>query len=288
MTDPAATDQLWQENARYFAQALEQIEPKDVKAPTPGEERSLRAKLRRQASLIKDLTSFLALPQDDWPLYHMPAKEMASVPVQECDEKCVHLQGISRKRGSKIVFAPGSTPYGAKAKRMYLRECAATKLFLAEEILGHMTGGTLTLKMTDALRPMELQQQYFAEIRQSLAAQGLEGQELYDRTVDVIADPDFCPPHVTGGAVDVTLAETQTGKDVDMGTGVDEIGNERIYLWHPGLSADQRRHRLLLFTAMTQAGFVNVPSEWWHYSFGDRQWALRTSKTHAMYGIVEK
>ena len=33
------------------------------------------------------------------------------------------------------------------------------------------------------------------------------------------------------------------------------------------------------------AGLVNYPTEWWHWSFGDRYWALQTGLT-AVYGPV--
>jgi D-alanyl-D-alanine dipeptidase len=39
---------------------------------------------------------------------------------------------------------------------------------------------------------------------------------------------------------------------------------------------------------MTGAGFVNYPSEWWHWSYGDRYWAVVTGEPHAIYGPVEE
>jgi len=35
---------------------------------------------------------------------------------------------------------------------------------------------------------------------------------------------------------------------------------------------------------MAAAGFVNYPSEWWHWSYGDRYWAFTTGPSHARYG----
>ena len=34
------------------------------------------------------------------------------------------------------------------------------------------------------------------------------------------------------------------------------------------------------------AGLVNYPTEWWHWSYGDRYWALMTGATAAVYGPV--
>ncbi len=38
---------------------------------------------------------------------------------------------------------------------------------------------------------------------------------------------------------------------------------------------------------LTAAGLVNYPTEWWHWSFGDRYWALATGKAAALYGPKE-
>jgi zinc D-Ala-D-Ala dipeptidase len=42
----------------------------------------------------------------------------------------------------------------------------------------------------------------------------------------------------------------------------------------------------MLAEALRAAGLVNYPTEWWHWSYGDRYWALATGARHAVYGIV--
>jgi len=34
------------------------------------------------------------------------------------------------------------------------------------------------------------------------------------------------------------------------------------------------------------AGLVNYPTEWWHWSYGDRYWAMATGAPAAIYGPV--
>ncbi len=53
---------------------------------------------------------------------------------------------------------------------------------------------------------------------------------------------------------------------------------------YPHLSETARRHRQILCTAMEGAGFSNYPEEWWHWSYGDSGWALRTGTATAWYG----
>ncbi|MFF7443167.1 M15 family metallopeptidase [Streptomyces sp. NPDC008122] len=52
----------------------------------------------------------------------------------------------------------------------------------------------------------------------------------------------------------------------------------------PGLSDRARRNRDLLARTMGDAGFINYPAEWWHWSYGDRYWALITKADSAIYG----
>ena len=34
-----------------------------------------------------------------------------------------------------------------------------------------------------------------------------------------------------------------------------------------------KENRRLLYSAMIDTGFTNLPSEWWHYDYGDENWA---------------
>jgi hypothetical protein len=38
---------------------------------------------------------------------------------------------------------------------------------------------------------------------------------------------------------------------------------------------------------LAAAGLVNYPTEWWHWSFGDRYWAMATGSEAALYGPKE-
>lgn len=56
------------------------------------------------------------------------------------------------------------------------------------------------------------------------------------------------------------------------------------YTHAPNISEEARANRKLLGTVLTAAGLVNYPTEWWHWSFGDRYRALLTGKPAALYG----
>jgi D-alanyl-D-alanine dipeptidase len=107
---------------------------------------------------------------------------------------------------------------------------------------------------------------------------------LYSRFVAPIA----VAPHVAGAAVDLTLVDAN-GADLWMGTVVDATPEQSdgACFFNADVDATARRNRTILAQALTNAGLVNYPTEWWHWSYGDRYWALLTGADHALYGPVE-
>ncbi len=55
----------------------------------------------------------------------------------------------------------------------------------------------------------------------------------------------------------------------------------------PNLSETAIANRTLLNDVLSSVGFINYPSEWWHYSFGDRLWARLTHSEIAFFKSVE-
>ncbi len=44
---------------------------------------------------------------------------------------------------------------------------------------------------------------------------------------------------------------------------------------------------MILVEAMLGAGFSNCRDEFWHYSYGDAAWAVRTGAPYCIYGLIE-
>jgi len=109
----------------------------------------------------------------------------------------------------------------------------------------------LTLRILDAYRPP--------------AAQAVFWQLCPDPRY--IADPAVGSNHTRGVAVDATLLDAQ-GQALDMGTGFDDM-REQSHHDRDDLPAPVQRNRSLLLGIMLQAGFVSLPTEWWHYELPD-------------------
>lgn len=108
------------------------------------------------------------------------------------------------------------------------------------------------------------------------------------RLTSRFVSPIEVAPHVAGAAVDVTLVD-RLGRPVDLGTPIDATPEESrgACFMDAAVGLEAREERRLLTLAMTGAGFVNYPTEWWHWSHGDRYWAWSVRAGAAVYGPVE-
>jgi len=83
-----------------------------------------------------------------------------------------------------------------------------------------------------------------------------------------VADPAKGSRHNRGSAVDLTLFDLRTGREVPMPSAYD-ASDARAHATYDGGNTDERRARDLLIDAMTQAGFFVYPYEWWHFDWKD-------------------
>jgi CubicO group peptidase (beta-lactamase class C family)/D-alanyl-D-alanine dipeptidase len=83
-----------------------------------------------------------------------------------------------------------------------------------------------------------------------------------------VADPQQGSRHNRGCAVDLTLYDLKSGREIEM-TGVYDEMSERSYPFYPGGTSLERWHRDLLRRVMEQAGFQVYEFEWWHFDYKD-------------------
>lgn len=83
-----------------------------------------------------------------------------------------------------------------------------------------------------------------------------------------VADPKEGSRHNRGCAVDLTLYEISTGKEVPMPGEYDEM-SERSYPGYSGGTEEQRKMRDLLISKMKAHGFEVYEFEWWHFDYKD-------------------
>ncbi|MFG1696476.1 M15 family metallopeptidase [Nonomuraea sp. NPDC049309] len=198
---------------------------------------------------------------------------VTSIPVKENGEPLVDVRGRLR------VDDRLADDQGAYA---HLRAGVLQRLEHAESLLP----AGYHLLIVEGYRPVATQRKIFDDYRATLT--GLTPEESYVAASRYVS-PVEVAPHTAGAAVDLTLCAPD-GTEYDMGTQVNdnpEQSEGACYTAAPNISDDARAHRKLLSAALEAAGLVNYPTEWWHWSYGDRYWAMTTKAAHALYGPVE-
>ncbi|MGN9774170.1 M15 family metallopeptidase [Micromonospora sp. H33] len=173
-------------------------------------------------------------------------------------------------------------PAGAYAR---VRRGVAERLLAAQRALP----AGLRLLVIEGYRPYQAQLDIFSGYRDELRRRypHWSAERLHRETTKFVS-PVEVAPHSTGGAVDLTLCDS-AGVELDMGTAVDatpEASGNACFTGAEHIPAAARRNRRILVAALGGAGLVNYPTEWWHWSYGDRYWALLTGAAHTRYGPV--
>ena len=132
-----------------------------------------------------------------------------------------------------------------KGNQTFLRLPAANAIKAVQNELALKGYG---LKIWDAYRPYKATQTMW----------NLVQDERY------VANPAKGSGHNRGLAVDVTIIDLATGKELHMGTGYDNFTDTAHHSFQ-NLSATVLQNRTLLKTTMEKAGFTALPTEWWHY-----------------------
>ena len=133
--------------------------------------------------------------------------------------------------------------------RAFLQRPAAEALIRAHRTLSQYGYGIL---IHDAYRPWTVTKMFW------------EATPVHQR--GFVADPSKGSRHNRGGAVDVALYDTATGKPESMISGYDEF-SPRAFPDFPGGTTDERRKRELLRIVMEGEGFTVYPEEWWHFDY---------------------
>ncbi|MBD3346598.1 MAG: peptidase M15D vanX D-ala-D-ala dipeptidase [Chitinivibrionales bacterium] len=157
-------------------------------------------------------------------------------------------------------------------KKCYLRRPAAEILAAANAYLKQKYPH-LRILVADGFRPRRVQRKMWNLVKNTAMQ-------------NYVANPKWGSMHNYGCAVDVTIADTN-GIRLDMGCPIDHFGPlsqprlEKKYLQSGRLTKQQVANRHILRDAMTQAGFLPLAIEWWHFNAFDKK-AVRKR-----YDIVE-
>ncbi len=235
----------------------------------------------------------------------MQLRPWKNIKINECNEPLISIPEKILRLTPHPYMSLGA-PYSYGADPWVLRSGVLKKLIQAQRYLSEINPH-LQLALFDAWRPIAVQEFMFNHtINEICRLKGIDNNDLCTNSdiTDVIeevgrfwakpsSNPLTPPPHSTGSAIDLTLAD-MSGNPLDLGGEIDFIGAESTPDFYKekkeGVSSSIQNvfhnRRSILFSVMSQAGFVQHPNEWWHFSYGDQLWSWLNKQGDAIYGAA--
>ncbi len=218
----------------------------------------------------------------DFPLIAAP--EIIAIEIKECGEGLIDIKSYG-----DLLYGPvPESPLTANDYTL-MREQVYHKILLAQKELplGYR------FRLYEGYRSLKVQEMLFLQEKKRILAQNnaLNELALFNQITEIVSPvvnfdgSENIPPHNTGGAIDIEIINRE-GELLDMGMACkdwQQVPHALCLTHYPHLSEKQKQNRQLLLDLMTAHDFVNYPTEWWHFSYGDRYWAYHHN-THAIYG----
>jgi D-alanyl-D-alanine dipeptidase len=135
--------------------------------------------------------------------------------------------------------------YSPPTRRTFLRQPAARALAAVQQELRRKGYG---LKIFDAYRPYAVTVSFWELI----------GDERY------VANPAKGSGHNRGLAVDLTIIDLKSHRELEMGTEFDNFSDSAHHNFN-NLPPAVLQNRKLLQETMEKHGFTKLETEWWHY-----------------------
>ena len=219
------------------------------------------------------------------PIPKLDLPQIDSYEIEEKEEPMVSLAGLGFEVMS-VYYArllPGTT-FDA-----YVRETVARMLQKAQALLPD----GYRFMILDAYRTVDVQKALWEEYRSIVAMENPDAsaEEIDRRTEFYVSRPSYdeMKPalHNTGGAVDLTVMN-DGGRVLDMGARFDDYRSTSATAYYEdSYNLIVKNNRRMLYNVMTEVGFTNHPSEWWHYDYGTKLWAYYTGKKPFYKGIPQ-
>jgi zinc D-Ala-D-Ala dipeptidase len=184
--------------------------------------------------------------------------------VTVVDDTSFYKKEIERDSLNRLVdlekFIPGiklDIKYASKdnfiGSKVYNKPKAFLRLpaaYALKKVESELNKKGLGLKVYDAYRPYSVTVIFYEKIKDT----------------DYVASPWQGSRHNRGCAVDVTIINLKTGKELEMPTKIDDF-TLKAHPDYKDVRDTVKSNRTLLFNVMKKYGFTQFPTEWWHFDF---------------------
>ncbi len=212
--------------------------------------------------------------------------ELSKIPIEDNGEKMVP---IPENEDFKVSYHNSQETVDLVGRVMLVREGVLERLKRASEKLAS-GDPNLSLWVYYAYRPLSVQSAYYESALEEVKAKYPDSSLGFIlQSAHILAAEPSVAGHPTGAAVDMGIYNERLDTLVDMGVSqnrADEraAGLDYIRPDYRGVSEEVFNNRMLLREVMSSAGFAPFNGEFWHFSFGDSEWAAFTGAQKAIYG----
>jgi D-alanyl-D-alanine dipeptidase len=216
-------------------------------------------------------------------------QEIVNIPIIECGESLIDI-----KNSHEIQY--GAVPECELTQNDYtkMRKTIFEKLCRAQVNLPHRW----KFRLYEGYRSLRVQEMLFEqEYARVVQRYPHKTNEFYFHETTRVVSPVInldgtqnIPPHNTGAAVDIEIISDK-GDLIDMGMAVKDwsIIDPALFATNcKSVSLSVQQNRKMLLEVMEKEGFVNYPTEWWHFSYGDRYWAYHQPVKKAIFGSISE
>jgi len=214
-------------------------------------------------------------------------------PVKESGERCVPLPDAADNAHVEVLFS--ELPHVRGLPRLFFLRAGLVSAFTAAARAFNARGWVM--RVEDAYRTREMQKYnalrpdvfslVLAKARWELDGK-VPGIDLFRRRLAaMIAMNPRVGTHCGGSAIDISVVDRATGREVDRGGPYLEI-SEKTPMASPFVSAEAKKNRAEMTALMARCGFQTYRFEFWHYNAGDCYAEyLASSGAPGRYGPVD-
>ncbi len=194
--------------------------------------------------LAQTITKYGVTVVDDTAYYHKDVERDSLNRLVDLEKYIPGIEIDIRYATNNNFLGTAVYPPNARA---YLRLPAAIALKRVQEELNKKGLG---LKIYDAYRPYSVTVIFWNKVKDT----------------NFVSSPWQGSRHNRGCAVDLTVIDLKTGKELDMPTQFDNF-TAKARPDYKNLPKNVIANRALLFNIMAKYGFRKFPTEWWHFDF---------------------
>lgn len=214
--------------------------------------------------------------------------KVIAIPIQENGDTLIDLKDQKQLTYGASPEVPNNTDYTK------IRKTVHEKLLQAQALLPK----GILFCIYEGYRSLSLQKILFDHRYKMIHTHypTWSHEQIFEETTRIVSPvvnldgTKNIPPHSTGGAFDTYLIDEQ-GRPLDMGIHpsdwMDDTDGSISQTNSTIISPEAKANRDIMNKALEAVGFVNYPTEFWHWSYGDRYWAYQLGRPHAIYGNLE-